>query len=426
MTEKEFLDKNKNCASYKHFDHKISLISVHSKVSNKDYIKSHSFKPLIKYVKTIKKYSNKDNKVISKSRTLNYASHFDRCVFSYYSYLLNEHYNNYTYRNNINENVIAYRNNSKKNNIHHAHQAFSFIKTNPESIVFVGDFTNFFDTLDHKYLKDRLCEMLNVKELEDDIYAVYKNITKYAFVEIDELNKLVEQYKYKDKNIILPMSELRKNSHIIKSNSNGYGIPQGISLSSVLSNIYMTAFDSQCSKIASKYKGLYLRYSDDFIMIFPKSKIIDVNNYYNLIISQVRKVSNLELSPNKTKIYYCDKRGVINCDKEIGNPENSKNVIDYLGFSYDGKYVYIRDKTVGKYYYRAYRKIKNILDQRSKMAEKGKGQSNLYNYYTLKGSDVSEGNFLSYVKRCTYIFGKREKVNRILNVHYGKIKRKLK
>ena len=51
------------------------------------------------------------------------------------------------------------------------------------------------------------------------------------------------------------------------------------------------------------------------------------------------------------------------------------------------------------------------------------------NTYSLKGansSEISKGNFLSYVKRCKKVFGANEKVVKVLNTHYGKIKKRLK
>lgn len=44
----------------------------------------------------------------------------------------------------------------------------------------IGDFTNFFDNLDHLYLKQQLCQLLGVCQLPDDYYAVYKSVTKYC------------------------------------------------------------------------------------------------------------------------------------------------------------------------------------------------------------------------------------------------------
>jgi len=58
--------------------------------------------------------------------------------------------------------------------------------------------------------------------------------------------------------------------------------------------------------------------------------------------------------------------------------------MDYLGFPFDGRVVTLRDKTVSKYYYKLYRKLKSC--------------ENVYIKYSIKGSHVGDGNFI-YVKR---------------------------
>lgn len=54
----------------------------------------------------------------------------------------------------------------------------------------IGDFTHFFDMLQHNYLKERLCDVLGVDRLEDDYYSVFKNITKYSLWELTDLLEL--------------------------------------------------------------------------------------------------------------------------------------------------------------------------------------------------------------------------------------------
>ena len=114
------------------------------------------------------------------------------------------------------------------------------------------------------------------------------------------------------------------------------------------------------------------------------------------------------------------------------NRENDKDIIDYLGFSFDGKNISIRDKTVSKYYYRTYKKADTIA-KCGGINKNGKKISckNLYRIYTLKGVQIKKeptykGNFLSYVKRCKKIFSENKSIDRIINTHYGKIKKRLK
>ncbi len=420
--------KGNDCASYSHFDYKVSLNSIIDKVSDRHYISHHSFKPLIHVEKKIVKFDSKTKKRKIKCRQIFNCSHFDRCIYQYYSYEINNKYNEIAKKYKINNAAIAYRNNTSKNNIHFAKQVFSFIKRNTPCIVFVGDFTNFFDKLNHKYLKNKLCEVLEEEEkLPEDYYQVYKSITKYAYVEKENAEKYKESIENNSKKTLFSMKELRKNKSLIQYNRDDFGIPQGVSISAILSNVYMIDFDRGCQSLAKKYGGLYLRYCDDFIIAFPNKEIMEVNKLYQLIMDNVAKIPNLILSAEKTRIYYCSKDKIISCEKEIGSQKNSKNSIDYLGFTYNGKKVSIRDKTIGKYYYRMYKKIKTINKQRENK-EFGGGTRKLYLLYSAKGNKPEDGNknFISYVCRCKKIFGPNENVHRVLNVHYGKIKKRLK
>jgi len=420
----KWLEKNSYCASYTHFDYKISLKDIIEDVKNPNWISTHAFKPFIRFQKEIQKYNGKDK--VTKIRQLNYASHYDRCIYQYYAYLLNEKYNEKARDLRINNVAIAYRDILKKSNVHFAKQAFDFIKSYNDCVVIIADFTNFFDTLNHKYLKTQVCRLLDVEKLSEDFYKVFKSITRYSYVEKEEIDKLCEDLKIEKNNrILMPIRVLREHPQYIKQNNSGYGVPQGVAISSILSNIYMMDFDKSCQEMMVRQGGLYLRYSDDSIFVFPKKKISDIRWIYNQIIKEIKRIPNLELSVNKTRVYFCTKDVVENCDTSIGNKQNSKNEIDYLGFSYNGKTIKIREKTISKYYYRAYKKVKTILWQRNHLDQKV-GTTNLYKIYTQKGSQEGDGNFLTYAEKCSRVFGKKESVNRVLKVHYGKIKRRLK
>ena len=419
---KAWINKNNKCATYTHFDYRICLSDVLDNITNEKYIETHAFKPFLRIHKETIKY-NKDKGRKIKTREINYASHYDRCIYQYYSLMIDSAYNRYARMKGINNIAIAYRSNLHKNNVHFAKKAFDYIKNNPGCIVFVGDFTNFFDTLDHKYLKSKLLNVLAKEELPLHIYKVLKSITRYSFVDYNELKKTLDENNIKQgKRIIVPMNILRQYKHLIRKNEK-YGVPQGVSLSAILSNVYMIDFDKKSMELANKHNGLYLRYSDDFIFIFPKKEIYEVNKLYELIIDEVKKIPNLTLSKEKTKIYYCNSNYVKSCEREIGNIENSKNSIDYLGFTYDGRKVSIRDKTIGKYYYRMYSKIDTINYRKSKNLN-GCGKRNLYLNYSNKGTK-EKMNFFTYVQRCIDVFGKEENVHHVLNTHYGKIRKRL-
>jgi len=121
---------------------------------------------------------------------------------------------------------------------------------------------------------------------------------------------------------------------------------------------------------------------------------------------------------------------------------DTKDIIDFLGFSFDGTCVRVKDKTVSKYYHRLNRKIKTI-SKNGGISPKGKKISckNLYEKYSYKGSCFHKkktteykrnhdlvkihGNFLDYIERSKIVF-ENEPVDTVLRNHMRKIKSRLK
>ena len=450
MPLKKWKQKNSKGRNYAHFDKKISLKQVWNYISNSKNISSHSFFPFIYYEQKFEKFDEtKPKKIKEKTRPICYSSHLDRYIFSYYGFHLNQEYNKRIVQDKIDDCVLAYRDNlEKQSNIHFAKRAFDFIKEQESCFIMIGDFTKFFDMLDHKYLKDMLCSLLNVTELQEDYYAVYKNITKFSKVyltDLLEINGLKDNYKDIEKinkqDLIVPLDKFRELKKLkklkIEKNSNNYGIPQGSSISAVLSNIYMLEFDKKINDYVKSNNGLYLRYSDDFIIIFPNLNNTEFAIKYDRIKQFIDKIPKLDLQPEKTQIFKYESKKVIGCNHLFtDNKGKQKNSLDYLGFTFDGQKITIRDKTITKYYYRTYRKADNILKMKW-LSSKGNRIScaELYRVYSKKGAFPSKeewekgerGNFISYVKRAEKVFGKEEPyIGRVAKVHMAKIRKRLK
>ena len=67
--------------------------------------------------------------------------------------------------------------------------------------------------------------------------------------------------------------------------------------------------------------------------------------------------------------------------------------MDYLGFTFDGNGIRIREKTVGKYYSRMRGKAKSA-------AKQGRGTNELYGIYSEKSMEIKgRSSFVDYVKR---------------------------
>ncbi|SEJ60700.1 Reverse transcriptase (RNA-dependent DNA polymerase) [Propionispira arboris] len=431
---------------YAHFDGRISMKTAWDYVTNPQKIIQHHFYPFICYDKDYTKY-NKNKGVKSKKRKLCYSAHIDRCIYQYYACLLNEIYNQRTSDDGIVEVAVAYRNNLKKNNIHFAKQAIDFIRNQKSCYIFVGDFTNFFDSLNHKYLKKQICSLLTCEELPDDYYAVFKNITQYSEWNLSDLlllNKMENTIKGRrslnQKETILTLRQFKDNKHQFLSpgKKRSKGIPQGSAISAVLANVYMLEFDKQVNDYVKSQSGLYMRYSDDFIIVLPMGNDKVFQKQYDFICQFINAIPDLQLESKKTQIFEYTTNVLHNCnDKFIINGEKGKDFLDYLGFTFDGKTVTVRDKTLSKYYYRMYRKLETIIQNRGVSSNGNKiSCKRLYLGYSERGAKIDKstqemdnkhsGNFLTYINRAKKVFSGNENIERGTKRHMQKIRKKLK
>lgn len=357
------------------------------------------------------KYSRKEKRPKEKVRKIFYASHIDSFIYKYYGDELNNYYNSIAHEMSINEVSTAYRNNlSGKSNIDFAKEVIDFIKVQKNAYIFVADFTNFFDTLDHKYLKEKIRYVLKKDTLPDDYYNVFKNITKFSYFIKDtieaELKTKYTESEIKDSYKYFTEEEFRAFKHKnIYKNSKSYGIPQGAGISSVCSNIYLLDFDEKIQKYTNEQNGLYRRYCDDLIIVIPIEGDIKDYNYkiHQKFVEDVRRqIPNLEIQPEKTGNYFYS-------NDKITDLEFESTELDYLGFSFNGEEVRIREKSLFKYYTRTYRKIR-IANRKSKEFSRKSYRRELYkNYSHLGKNKKGHGNFLSYVERAQKIFDEDSK-----------------
>ena len=395
---------------YTHFDtRKREFWKYIPCIKNPKWIEKHAFYPFIHYQEEKKKF-NGIELIIKSPRDIRYSSHIDRYIYEYYNDILSKKYNKYARNNGINKVAIAYRTNLQKSNIHFSRDVFKFLSNLENAFIMVSDFSNFFDSLDHKYLKERLKEILSLETLPNDYFKVYKSITKYSYIEYEdilkELNLCHKQLTKMKKERLFEIQEFRKfkKGHIY-TNTNDYGMVQGSAISSVMSNIYMIKFDKLMNDIVTSNNGIYRRYSDDIIIIIPDiSKSLD---FYNKVMNIKSKITRLELSPEKTKCFVKQKDTIkqVNILEQKVIKENA--IIDYLGFSYNGKTVKIREKTVAKYYRKMYARIKTI-NKYTSLTGNNIGRRKLFKQYSYLGKDtkdVKKGNFLTYVDRAQQEYG---------------------
>ena len=437
---------------YTHFDRRVSLDKCFGYITSPDKIAHHGFYPFIHY--TIKSRKVKDGKKDEpKKRQIYYAAHIDGWIYRYYAYLINEAYNQRVKKDGIDSVAVAYRTNLRKSNIDFAKEAFQHIQGTTSCYVMIGDFTDFFDNLDHIYLKKQLCDLLSVEKLSDDVYAVYKNVTRFSYVELQDLlmlngledtRKGRKEFNDRSHERALSPEQFRKNKNLVHPSPHPkYGVPQGSPISAVLANVYMLTADKKLQGYVSSLGGFYMRYSDDFIVVIPHGSV-DFSDCYKAIKDILDSIPHLELKDSKTKIFYYNGSSIENCTSNfIAGGINGKNIIDFLGFSFDGQNIRIRDKTISKYYNRLYRKLRTIIKNNGVTPKNRRiSGKNLYKKYSYKGSlgylkrrakrtglplkkSEIHGNFLDYVARAQGQFA-GEPIDTVSKSHMQKIRKKLK
>lgn len=183
--KKKLMPKN-----YTHFDRRVSIEKVKFIIGDREKVSKYGFNPFIHYTQKSKKYDKIKGKK-EKKREICYSAHLDRYIYQYYSHKLNDYYNSYLKKEleetKENYNIIAYRNNLEKNNINFSKKVIDFLREKGNSFVIVGDFTNFFDNLNHKYLKKMLCKVMKMSSLPEDYFNIYKNITRYSVWDLESL-----------------------------------------------------------------------------------------------------------------------------------------------------------------------------------------------------------------------------------------------
>ena len=437
---------------YLHFDERIQIGHMKANLLNEDWIASYAFLPFIhfemnfKRFVTIKELDELGNVIKRKergkpkTRQIFYAAHKDGYIYKYYGDLLNNAYNKYATDNLIDDSVIAYRNNKPgKNNINFAFEVFNHLFKFENAVVISSDFTKYFDNISHQTLKQNIRRVLGVETLKRDWYQVFKNLTKFTYVNREDINRFLEEkygrtlnkkIKTHQINRIMTSSEFREfKKKYLKPNPNphSYGIPQGSSMSAVCSNVHLIDFDKEINKWCKQknINAMYRRYCDDLIVIIPIED--DSNNEFETIRNELfsiiakYKQDGLIVQPEKTEIRLWDGDKIL--DEQL---QPSK--LDYLGFVTDGQMIQLREKSLFNYYTRAYRKAKTV--KRIEYATERPGpKRSLYDLYTHLGFEYKKrGNFVSYAnkahkKMCQLPV--RSLIKKQVKRHWGKIHRRL-
>lgn len=384
--------------TYLHFDLPINIKKASKLVSDSELVSKHAFYPLIHYSIEVKKIGKDPltKRVIElepKLRPISYPAHLDSHIYSYYAKILNFHYEKKLKKNGLNDSILAFRT-LGKSNVDFALNAFDEVKKAGECCVVALDVSKFFDTLNHQFLKQEWCNLLQVEKLPKDHFNVYKSITKHAHVKKVDLYNLLgislNYHNHGKRRVCEPQEfrgEVRENK-LIKVNPEQYGIPQGTPLSAMLSNIYMFEFDCKMKQFANDHNGKYFRYCDDMLFIVPIEDKLEVEKF------AITEMKNLKLMVNQ-------KKTEIRTFTFNGNKLQVDKPLQYLGFMFDGEDIFIRSSSLSRYSLRMRRGIrlakKTMLKHNNIRSENGQDEKSLfkkklYSRYTHLG----KRNFVTY------------------------------
>ena len=129
MTGTEWLNSEEAVARskrpYAHFDWRTDIDQKRAYIVDPHKVASHGFYPFIHYEKRTLKFNKKKGKK-EKIRDICYAAHIDRCIYQYYSFLLNSLYNERVELDGFSAAAVAYRTDLHENTIHFSKRAFIF------------------------------------------------------------------------------------------------------------------------------------------------------------------------------------------------------------------------------------------------------------------------------------------------------------
>jgi len=187
--------KRSDLKQYPHFDAPLSVAEIERLVTDPTRVTQNSFFPLMLFREQWQPYRSIDPvKPEKKTRKIRYASRRDAYIFLHYRNILAEYYEKIAKDRGIADHVIAYRRIPRdpperggKSNIEFARDASNFIDTLQDCVAIAFDIEKFFENMDHSMIKEKWKILLNVSELPPDHYAVFKNITKYHYVEQHEV-----------------------------------------------------------------------------------------------------------------------------------------------------------------------------------------------------------------------------------------------
>lgn len=356
---------------YPHFDGPLSQASARALVTNPDRVAMHAFSPFLRRRALKRKFRSAtlQSSQSHNPRMITYAGRRDSVIFRHYRDILYERYEEILRIEGLRDCILAYRSiaspeGHSKSNIDFAVEAFDAIRRAGDCTVFCLDIKSFFDNIAHQNVSSTWKELLGSDPLPNDHYAVMKAATKYSFIEEKAALGILGYFGIKQspssgpvRGFLMPRRSLptrlcdRKEfrEKIAKNVTvSEYGIPQGLPISDVLANAVLLRFDLQMKQQCDAMGGLYRRYSDDLLFILP-SRSVDPSAWIQGIDEELQLTGErLKLGRDKSAAYTVDR--LDDGQQRITPIQNYKSIptIDYLGLSYDGSSIFLRQSTLAR------------------------------------------------------------------------------
>jgi len=215
---------------------------------------------------------------------------------------------------------------------------------------------------------------------------LFKSITKFAYIRQNDAECALGKNSTRRRPVCSEL-ELRSTlSKLVRKNPNNFGIPQGSPLSGLLSNIFMLDFDAKLSTEVSRLSGNYWRYSDDILILVPEgANVEELLNFVTNLLSSNGLAENV------------NKRLVVDFKSNAGVLKSSPQMLQYLGFLFDGERTLIRPSSLSRYW----RKLKSAVKRQKYLVESGESER-------LRSNHIYQGySHLGYRRR--RVGGSREK-----------------
>ncbi|WP_232283651.1 reverse transcriptase domain-containing protein [Sphingomonas sp. PAMC 26617] len=347
------------------------------------FVASHTWSPLIHYVKTEKRYKALERKTIKKTRPIMYASHRDACILSKYSADLASRLDTFYKESQLDDTVVAYRS-LGQSNYHFAKRVEDYVRSQTSLTVMCFDVTGFFDNLDHRLLKRQLKWILGCKELPADWYAVFNIITKFRHVNLEQLKEhepLAKRIKARRPHPLATIKQLNELKVAIHKNTNTFGIPQGTPISASISNLYMAAFDLALAVEVGQRGGLYQRYSDDILIACHPT----CGDVLEKLVEDKLHEHGLQLQKAKTE--------------RVTLAGTSTLTFQYLGYQLGHVDARLRLKSLSRQWRTARRAIKKTERVGGRAVAMGQAKQVYTKKLHRRFTDAGPRNFLAYAER---------------------------